>query len=191
VHDTNDIARISLFSGGMTLRFLMCALAGVVAVSSNAAAQDARSPQRPALNAMEALGTDSTAWQRVITFEVSWHSAQLVRAATNAALQPWRIELPAAEPQRALLDEQLRRVLRAREPVDGDSSVYALSLGALRIAGDSAFVKFSSSLTQQCAGSTRLTGYHNEMEIVLPRAPQSVWGVGRIGTVTHGDRMGC
>ena len=131
------------------LRFLMCALVGVVVVSSNAAAQDARSPQRPALNAMEALGTDSTAWQRVITFVASWHSVQFPRAATNVALQPWRIRLSAAGPQRALVDDQLRRVLRAREPVNGDSVVYARSLGALRIAGGSAHVKFRSVLTQQ------------------------------------------
>jgi hypothetical protein len=130
---------------------------------------------QPPPAALGALGTDSTAWQRVLVHVVSALSSHLVQAAADPAAQPWRIELPADEPQRALLEPQLRRIVRARPPADADSVVYALSLGPLRIVGDTARMQFRLSFTQQCVGSAQTTGWGNEEEILVPRAPAGFW----------------
>ena len=166
------------------LRQLLVALVALGAVALAAGAQTRSS-------AFAALATDSTAWQRVVVHVVSSLSSQLVQTAADPSLQPWRIDLPADEPQRALLEAQLRRILRARPPADTDSVVYSVALGPLQIVGDTARVQFHSSVTRRCAGSTRTTGWGNMQQILVPRAPDGFWGAARSTHVVHGDRVGC
>ena len=144
---------------------------------------------QPAIPA--ALGSDSTAWQRVIVHVVGSLASQIVQAAADPMLQPWRIDIALDEPHRVLLVAQLSRILRARTPVDGDSIVYAITLGPLRISGDTARVLFHSSVTRRCAGSTATTGWGNQMEIFVPRALPGLWGAARSTVVVHGDLEGC
>jgi hypothetical protein len=140
---------------------------------------------------MAAPSTDSAAWQRVLVHVVSSLSSQLVRAAADPAPQPWRIELPADEPQRALLEAQLRRIVRTRPPTGANTVVYELALGPLRVVGDTARVPFRTSVTRRCPGSTQTTGWGNGEEILVPRAPAGFWGAARSTQVVHGDRVGC
>ena len=137
------------------------------------------------------LSTDSTAWQRVLVHVVSTLSARLVEAAVDPSPQPWRIDLPVDEPQRALLDAQLRLILRARSATSADSVVYAIVLGPLRIVGDTARVQFHTSVERRCPSSARSAGWTNDEEIVVPRGPGIVWGAARSHAVMHGDRVGC
>lgn len=166
------------------LRRLLVSIIGLATVALSAGAQ-AASPR------ISALTTDSTAWQRVLYHVVSSLSTRLVQAAVDPSAQPWRIVLPAEDPQRALLAVQLQRVLRARTPTDADSVVFELSLGPLRIVRDTARVEFRSSVTRRCPGSARTTGWGNGEEIFVPRAPSGWWGAARSTSVMHGDRVGC
>lgn len=137
------------------------------------------------------LGTDSVAWQRVLVHVVSTLSPLIVRAAADPAPQPWDLRLPADERQRPLLESQLRRILRARPATAEDSVVYTLELGPLRVVGDTARVLMRTDVTGHCPGSTRVTGFGNEEEVLVPRAPPGFWGAARSERVRHGDRVGC
>jgi hypothetical protein len=137
------------------------------------------------------LATDSTAWQRVLVHVISSLSTQLVRSAADPSSQPYHIDLPANDPQRALLEVQLRSILRARPPADADTVVYSVSLGPLRIIGDTARVQFRTSVTKRCPASTRTTGWSNSEEVLVPRGPSGSWGAARSARVLHGDSLGC
>ena len=137
------------------------------------------------------LGTDSVAWERVLMHVVSTLSPLIVRAAADPAPQPWDLRLPADERQRPLLESQLRRILRARPATAEDSVVYTLELGPLRVVGDTARVVMRTELTRRCPGSTRVTGFGNEEEVLVPRVPPGFWGAARSALVRHSDRIGC
>ncbi len=167
---------------GLRPLLAMAMLSGVAATTVGA--------QTPT-SSRAALASDSTAWQRVLAHVVSSLSNQLVRAATDSLPEPWRIELPADEPQRTVLEQQLRRIVRMRPPSDVDTVVYELSLGPLLIVGDTARVTFRRSTTRRCPGSTQTTGWVNQEEILVPRLPAGFWGAARSTHVLHGDRLGC
>ena len=137
------------------------------------------------------LGTDSVAWERVLVHVVSTLSPLIVRAAGDSTPPPWSLRLPADEPQRFHLESQLRRILRARPVTAEDSVVYTLELGPLRVVGDTARVMMRTGVTRRCPGSTRVTGFGNEEEVLVPRAPPGFWGAARSTRVRHGDRVGC
>lgn len=144
--------------------------------------------QVAAASPLEPLTTDSTAWQRVITHVVDMLSPQIVRAAADPAYQPWELHLPADEPQRLLLETQLRTILRARPATAADSVLYSLHLGPLRIDGDTARVHMQMTVTRRCPG---IGGWGNTLEILVPRGQGHMWGVARAGIVAHGSRAGC
>lgn len=192
---TRLLARPKLYLGGtqggplnrfrisLTLALLF-ATTGLV-ISSRVHAQAA--PRSP----LEALTTDSTAWQRVITHVVEMLSPQLVRTAVDSARQPWELQLPPEEPHRRLLEAQLRTVLRARLALEVDSIVYSLALGPLRVNGDTARVHVQTSVTRRCPGTTRTAGWGNTFDVLVPRDQRGIWGAARPGLVQHGDRAGC
>lgn len=163
-----------------------CALLGLATValalhSAPAAAQPNRAR----------FGSDSTAWQRVLTKVVERLSTELVQAASDTSASPWRIELPHDEPQRPLLEAQLRAILRARAPIESDTVVRTLKLGPLRIEKDTARVDFQYWVSRRCPGTTQTTGYGNHETFVVPRDPTGFWHAPRSISVTHGDRVGC
>lgn len=145
----------------------------------------------PRDDATTAMRSDSIAWQRILVYVVRALSVELVRAAADTAAQPWDVRLPVAEPQRRLLDAQLRTILRAR-PVDrADSVVHLLELGELRIVGDTALVAARFQETRRCPGSaTRTTGSGWSDTARVPRHPGS-WGVAFSRRAIVGDRVGC
>src|SRR5437763_11647166 len=92
-------------------------------------------------DALATMRSDSVAWQRVLVYVVRALSVELVRAAADAAGQPWELRLPPAEPQRQFLEAQLRTILRARAIRAADSVVRTLEIGELHIVGDTALVR--------------------------------------------------
>ena len=142
--------------------------------------------------ALAELSTDSTAWQHVLAYVVGALSTQLVAAATDPAAQPWRLQLPADDPQRQLLRTQLRTVLRARQVMPADTLVRSLTLGPLLISNDTARVDVDFDETRKCPGTSRMTGFGWSMTVLVPRVPQwKFWGAAFSRNSTHGDRMGC
>jgi hypothetical protein len=148
--------------------------------------------QTPARSPFAALATDSTAWQRVLTYIVSSLASNIVEASADSAPQPWTIRLPDAEPQRVLLERQLRTIFRARGPLPSDTVLRSLTVGPLVVVGDSGYVKVQFDLTQRCGGSARTTGYGNVDSVIVPRHSQmKAWGAARSAGILHGDRFGC
>jgi len=148
--------------------------------------------QQTAGSAFAALRTDSTAWQRVLTYLVESLSGQLVSAATDTTPQPWHLKLSSDDPQRQLLLTQLRTVVRARQPVDADTLVRSLELGPLRIAGDTArvFVRFEE--IRRCPGKAKTTGFSWTTTVFVPREPrEKFWGTAASRITAVGDRVGC
>ena len=138
------------------------------------------------------LATDSTAWQRVLAHVVGALSSQLVAAATDPAAQPWRLRLPSDDPQRQLLQTQLRTVLRAREAILGDTLVRSLDLGPLLIFNDTARVDVRFAETRKCPGTGRTTGFGWSTTVLVPRVPRfRFWGAAFSRATTHGDRVAC
>jgi len=116
----------------------------------------------------------------------------MVAAGASTAAQPWTLRLPADEPQRALLERQLRTLFRARAPLPSDSVVRTLEFGPLVVVRDTGYVRVHFDLTRHCPGSTRTTGYGNVDSVIVARHPQlRAWGVARSAGVLHGDRVGC
>src|SRR5262245_55159645 len=106
--------------------------------------------QRPASEGFAVLATDSVAWQRVLAYVVSSLAPDLVAAGANVAAQPWTLRLPADEPQRALLERQLRTLFRARAPLPSDSVVRTLEFGPLVVVRDTAYVRVRFDLARHC-----------------------------------------
>jgi hypothetical protein len=138
------------------------------------------------------LQTDSVAWQRVLTYVVSELSSELVRAAADTSAQPWHLRIPVNEPQRNLLEAQLRAILRAR-PVASDDSVFrTLEVGALVIRGDTARVRVQVDETRRCPGTTRTTGWGWATTVLVPRISQGrFWGAARSRSKAVGDKASC
>jgi hypothetical protein len=148
--------------------------------------------QETANNALAKLVTDSAAWQHVLAHVVGALSAQLVAGATDTAAQPWRLRLPPDDPQRQLLQAQLRTVLRAREPVPSDTVVRLLEFGPLLISNDTARVDVSFEETRKCPSTGRTTGFGWSTTVLVPRVPRfRFWGTAFSRATTHGDRMTC
>lgn len=135
--------------------------------------------------------SDSTAWQRVLTYVVEALGATIVRASVDTSLQPWHIRIPADDPQRPLLERQLMTILRARPVVERDTVVYTLELGRLNLQKDGAWVTVRTDVAQRCANSSQVAGYGNADSVFVPRAWQGFWGAARSVGGMHGDRMGC
>lgn len=140
---------------------------------------------------LRVLTTDSTAWQRVLTYVVSTLSTDIVRSAADTARQPWIIRLPADEPQRALLERQLTTLLRARPVTDQDSVFFTIELGPLRIQGDTARVHMRSDVARRCRGTTRTQGGGGSADVLVPRTAQGMWGAARVKYGVAGDRVPC
>ncbi len=151
--------------------------------------RDAQAQVTPAW--MEAMATDSAAWQRVITSVVKTLSPQLVRSAADPAPQPWALRLPSEDPQSRLLEAQLRTILRARLPHASDLVTYALHLGPLRMDGDTARVEMHTDEVRRCPGSTATSGHSTTGDVLVPRTENGTWGTARLGPVMHGDSFGC
>lgn len=136
--------------------------------------------------------TDSVAWQRVLVYVTRVLASDIVRAATDPDAQPWDIRLPPAEPQRQLLERQLRTLLHARTPTLTDSVTRRVDIGKLRIVHDTALVRVQMDETRRCRGSTRTSGSGWVDTVRVPRDPvQKSWGAGRSRGVLVGDRFGC
>lgn len=139
-----------------------------------------------------ALRSDSVAWQRVLVYVVRALRPQLVRAATDTDAQPWDLRLPPAEPQRQLLEAQLRISLRARTITPTDSVTHRLEIGRLRIVNDTALVRVQMQETRRCPGTTRTTGFGWIDTVRVPRHPeQRFWGAAFSRMTLVGDRVGC
>lgn len=137
------------------------------------------------------MSSDSTAWQRVLVYVVGALGTQIVQSASDTSPQPWHLRLPPDEPQRQLLETQLKTILRARPVTDKDAVVHTLEIGALSIVNDTARVKVTLDVTRRCSGSTRTAGFGNVDDVFVPRTPQGFWGAARSSGTLHGDRAGC
>lgn len=159
----------------------------VAFTATNTAHAQARGDVLPA-----AMTADSVAWQRVLVHIVQSLSTEIVRAASDTASQPWELRLPADEPQRPILEAQLRTILRARPATAGDSVVHTLILGRLRVETDTARVEVQMNETRRCPGSTQSTGFGWREDVLVPRHPQRrFWGAAFSRGGVHGDRVGC
>jgi hypothetical protein len=151
----------------------------------------ALSAQQPLNRAVEALSTDSAAWQSVLEYLVGALSHQLITSATDPAAQPWQLTLPD-DPQRSLLQTQLKTILRARQVMPADTLVHSIELGPLAITSDTARVQVHFTETRTCPGSSRTTGSGWSTTVLVPREPKlRTWGAARAGPTLAGDRVGC
>ena len=138
-----------------------------------------------------AFMSDSVAWERILTYVVSSLSTHLVQTASDTSRQPWRISLPPDEPQRALLETQLRTILRARPVLPGDTVVYELEIGPLAVAKDTGRVRVRTDFATRCSGTSRSGGFGNIDRVYVVRHPPLGWSIARSEGVLHGDRFGC
>ena len=147
--------------------------------------------QQGAAATLAALTTDSTAWQRVIVYVVERLSGQLVNSATDPTAQPWELQLPD-DPQRALMQAQLRTILRARQIMPADTLLRSLKLGPLITSNDTARVDVDFEETRKCPGSSRTTGSGWSTTVLVPRdAQRKFWGAPISRATQHGDRVAC
>lgn len=138
------------------------------------------------------MRSDSVAWQMVLDFVVSRLSWELVRTAADTSAQPWRLRLPSDEPQRNLLETQLRRILRVRDVTSDDSVFETLEFGPLTIRKDTARVHVHVNETRRCAGTTRTTGSGWSTTVLVPRyGKEKVWGAARFLSTLVGDEVSC
>ena len=166
--------------------YLAIALALTLGAAPRLDAQDR--PKSP----FERLRSDSVAWQRVLAYVVSALSSELVRGAADTSAQPWRLRMPPNEPQRDLLESQLRTILRARPATSGDPVVHSLDLGPLSILNDTARVEVRVDETRPCSGTTRITGSGWATTVLVPRHPkEKFWGAAFSRVTTVGDRVSC
>jgi hypothetical protein len=172
----------------MTLR---CAVASWIGAPTAAHGQASVTRVANSVSTSAAMTSDSAAWQRVLGHVVRVLSDDFVRAAIDISRVPWLLTLPATEPQRALLELQLRQLLRARAPVATDTVVRELLLGALRMERDTARVDFRHSTTIRCARGGGSMGFGNHEEIWVPRVARVAWGVARSSRGIHGDHAAC
>jgi hypothetical protein len=143
-------------------------------------------------DAFAAMRSDSVAWQHILVYVIRALSPVLVRAAADTEAQPWDFRLPPAEPQRRLLEGQLRAVLRARAIMPTDSVTHRLEIGALRIVNDTAVVAVQMQETRRCPRTTRTTGFRWTDTVRVPRLPeQKFWGGAFSRVILVGDRVGC
>lgn len=164
------------------------AISAALTVSALAPLDAQARPRSP----FERLGTDSVAWQRVLVYVVSAVSTDLVRTSVDPSAQPWDLQLPAGEPQRSLLEAQLRTILRARPIAAGDSVYRTLTLGPLVIRGDTARVHVSMNETRRCPGSARTAGSGWSTTVLVPREPKlRFWGAAFSRSTLAGERFGC
>jgi hypothetical protein len=148
--------------------------------------------QAQPVSAFAALRTDSVAWQRVLTYVVSALSSELVGAAADTSAQPWHLRVPANEPQRNLLETQLRTILRARPVTSGDQIIHTLELGPLVIRDDTARVQVRVNETRRCPGTTRTTGSGWVTTVLVARHPQmKFWGAAFSRSTEVGDAVSC
>lgn len=161
-------------------------LAAALAAPSPVYAQKALGP------ALAPLTTDSAAWQRILVYTVGALSVELVASAADSSAQPWRLQLPARDPQARFLARQLQTILRVREPTPSDTLVRSLELGSLRISGDTARAEVRFTETRTCPGGARTTGFGWSTTVLVPRDRQyKVWGAARSRSTVAGDRAGC
>jgi len=148
--------------------------------------------QKTANEAFAKLTTDSAAWQHVLSYVVGALSDQLVAGGTDPAAQPWQLRFPPDDPQRQLLQTQLRTVLRAREPRPADTLVRSLDFSPLLVSNDTARVEVSFEETRKCPGTGRTTGFGWSTTVLVPRVPRfRFWGAAFPRATTHGDRAAC
>jgi hypothetical protein len=138
------------------------------------------------------LTTDSAAWQSFLVYVVGAVGPQLVRAGNDASAQPWRVEVSSQEPQRQLLETQLRTILRARDATPHDSVTRTLEIGRLNVSNDTARVDVSFEETRKCPGSARTTGFGWSTTVLVPREPRfRFWLAARSKSTLAGDRVSC
>ena len=138
------------------------------------------------------LRTDSTAWQRVLDFTIARLGPLLVRASADTSSQAWLIRLPEREPQKHLIERQLRTILRARPAEPTDSVFHTIEFGPLTIAADTARVTVTVNETVRCPHSSRTTSSGTVDNVVVPRTPQSrTWGAARSPSTIVGDNATC
>lgn len=137
------------------------------------------------------LTSDSVAWERVVVHVTRGLATHLVRTAHDTTAQPWRITLPPDVPDRALVERQLRTILRARSVLPEDSVTYELTIFPLEILADTARTTVRTAFKRRCPGTGQVTGFGNSERVMVPRHPRGFWGVARSGGIAHGDRLGC
>jgi len=143
-------------------------------------------------SAFDRLRSDSVAWQRVLAYVVSALSSELVHAAADTSAQPWRLRVAPNEPQRHLLETQLRTILRARPVTSDDSVIHSLDVGPLSILNDTARAQVRVDETRRCPGATRTTGSGWGTTVLVPRHPQEkFWGAAFSRSTIVGDKAPC
>jgi hypothetical protein len=155
----------------------------------------AQVPPRPSA----AVVPDTTLASPLIRHIFSTVATYIARAARDTLSRPWHIELPDSEPPWPAVREHLYVSLRALPASATDSQFYHLSVGPVRVAGDTARSRFVWGLTRICPDSTgdsssRRGGYANVEEVYLIRSTHfgfTIWGQARSDHVIHGDLFGC
>jgi hypothetical protein len=126
-------------------------------------------------------------------------STYIARAAQDTLRRPWRIVLPDSGPPWPEIREHLFVSLRARPASPADSQFYHLTVGPIRVEGDTARSRFEWGLTRLCpvaTGDSRSLrgGYANVEEVYAPVSTHfgyRIWGRARSDHVIHGDLFGC
>jgi hypothetical protein len=148
--------------------------------------------QHPQGSIFARLGSDSVAWQRVLGYVVGALSSEMLTEAIDQRPQPWQLRLPSNEPQRALLETQLRTILRARPVTSNDTVFHSLDIGPLTIVHDTARVEVRMNETRRCSGSSRTTASGWITTVLVRRDPlHKFWGAAFSRSTLAGDSLGC
>jgi hypothetical protein len=138
-----------------------------------------------------AVVADSAAWRQLLTYVVKQLADDIVAAARDSSPRAWRIVMPDSTPLLRAFASHLRMVLRARDPMDGDTEVRELVIGPLRVSGDTIRLQTRTSYTRVCPDGVSTTGFGNVEEPYVYRVRGQFWSVARSDRVAHGDRLPC
>ena len=137
------------------------------------------------------LRPDSVPWRPILEYVVKSLAVEIVRASTDSALKAWQIVLPDSSPAWQRFRSHLSLSLRARDTRPGDLTLDEVTIGPMRIRGDTAWVRLTRTHTRQCPDRVGATGFGNHEEVFVVRFQDRFWSVARSASGTHGDHAGC
>lgn len=155
---------------------------------------DAQSASRLRLGEIQ---PDSAAWRPLLVYIIAKLSHNVLDAAIDTIPRPWKMSFPSTGANWTAIESHLRKVLRARPVVSGDSVVYELRIHDLTVSADTARVQVITSVTWDCPRGARQGGYTNRDDVFAfrfatgPSQSPTVWSAARTAGVLHGDRFGC
>lgn len=134
---------------------------------------------------------DSGAWRPIMSYVISHLAMDILSASAAPEPRSWKIVLPDSSEAWLQMAAHLRMALRARLPRADDTDFDELTIGPLRVSGDTVTVRITRDHGTHCPGGARSSGYGNVENVQVYRFQGRFWSAARSLGVMHGDRIPC